>query len=127
MELNQELSQLIQQLYRAAYQCPMKDFKIQSFDLVSHYLPIDSGTWITRGEQKSAFFNEDAFTYQLPANFIEDYHHLSTVSTQVHQVFGVMLGNLGKTIDILDVVPEDEWFGSDMYNLTIKSLTCTTP
>ncbi|WP_319381822.1 LuxR C-terminal-related transcriptional regulator [Thiomicrorhabdus sp.] len=117
MDLLGKTNHLVRQLYRTAYSTPVEDFKDVCFDLVAELFQIDSGTWITRCEREIPFYEQDSFTYRLPAGFMEHYHHLATVSTQVHQVFGVMLGNLGKTLDILDVVPEEEWFGSDMYKL----------
>lgn len=109
--------QLVQTIFSEAYLAPLPEFKARCFELISEVVKIDSGTWITRCERHIPFYENDSFTYQLPKGFIEDYHHLSTVSSQVHQVFGVVLANLGKTMDILDVVPEEEWFGSDMYRL----------
>jgi DNA-binding CsgD family transcriptional regulator len=111
------LNQQVKKLYQAAYESPISEFKARCFELLSGYFEIDSGTWITRCEREMPFYDDDSFCYRLPDGFMEDYHHLSTVSTQVHQVFSVMMGNLGKTLDILDVVPEEEWFGSDMYRL----------
>lgn len=108
---------LVKRIYHEAYRVPIGEFKQVCFELLAEHFDIDSGTWITRCEREIPFYEQDSFTFQLPDGFIEDYHHLSTVSNQVHQVFGVMLGNLGKTLDILDVVPEQEWFGSDMYKL----------
>jgi len=112
-----EPNKLVQSLYRQAYQVPVSGFKSKCFELLAETFNVDSGTWITRCERESPFYEQDSFTYNLPAGFMEDYHALSTVSTQVHQVFGFMMANLGKTMDILDVVPEEEWFGSDMYKL----------
>ena len=117
MMISTQANQLVTQLYREAYATPIAEFKQRCFELMAETFAIDSGTWITRCEREIPFYTQDSFTYQLPDGFMEHYHQLSTVSDQVHQVFGVMLGNLGKTLDILDVVPEDEWFGSDMYKL----------
>lgn len=117
MDLLTETSHLVQQLYRDAYKTPMAEFKQTAFERIANLFNIQSGTWITRSEREIPFYEQDSFTFQLPEGFMEHYHHLSTVSTQVHQVFGVMLGNQGKTLDILDVVPENEWYGSDMYQL----------
>lgn len=117
MNFLSDSNHVIQNLYREAYRTPVAEFKMKAFNLLADHLQIDSGTWVTRTEQRVPFYEQDSFTYQLPEGFMEHYHELSTVSTQVHQVFGVMLGNLGKTMDILDVVPEEEWFGSDMYQL----------
>lgn len=115
--MNEQINQLIRNIYRAAYATPVSEFKRVCFDLLANTLNIQSGTWITRSEQTIRFYESDSFTYQLPTGFMEDYHHLSTVSEQVNQVFSVVLGHQRKTLDILDVVPEDEWYGSDMYRL----------
>lgn len=109
--------ELVKQIYHEAYATPVKDFKKVCFELLGEEFGIDSGTWITRCERVPLFYEQEAYTYQLPPGFMEDYHHLASVSTQVQQVFGYMMGNLGRTLDILDVVPADEWFGSDMYKL----------
>lgn len=114
--LNQS-HELVRQIYHEAYATPLNDFKKVCFDLLAKAFEIDSGTWVTRCERASPFYEQEAYTHQLPAGFMEDYHELSTVSSQVQQVFGFMMGNLGKTLDILDVVPADEWYGSDMYKL----------
>ncbi|WP_029406712.1 helix-turn-helix transcriptional regulator [Thiomicrorhabdus sp. Milos-T2] len=110
-------NQLVQELYRKAYSKPINEFKQCCFDLISEHFKIDSGTWITRCEIDSKFYNNDSFTYKLPENFIEHCHHIPTVSRQIEQVFGVVLGNQGKTFDILDIVPEEEWYESDMYKM----------
>ena len=117
MQELKKYSELVRDIYQLAFVVPIDEFKLRCFELLADTFQIQSGTWITRCERQIPFYEQDSFTYQLPDGFMEDYHHLSTVSTQVHQVFGVMLGNLDKTLDILDVVPEDEWFGSDMYKL----------
>ncbi|WP_296050621.1 LuxR C-terminal-related transcriptional regulator [uncultured Alteromonas sp.] len=110
-------NQVVSELFELAYRVPIGEFKQHCFELIARHLNIDSGVWITRTEQQVRFYEEDSFTFNLPEGFMEDYHHLSTVSQQVQQVFGVMLGNLDKTCDILDIVPEQEWLGSDMYKL----------
>lgn len=110
-------NQVVSELFELAYRVPIGEFKQHCFELIARHLNIDSGVWITRTEQQVRFYEEDSFTFNLPEGFMEDYHHLSTVSQQVQQVFGVMLGNLNKTCDILDIVPEQEWLGSDMYKL----------
>lgn len=117
METRDDLNQLVQELYRVAYSSPISEFKQKCFELIAPVILFDSGTWITRCEHEIPFYEADSFTYNLPDGFMDYYHQLSDVSTQVHQVFGVMLGNMGKTLDILDVVPQDEWYGSDMYQL----------
>lgn len=110
-------NQLIQEIYRKAYSTPIAEFKQSCFDLIAAHFNIDSGTWITRCERDSKFYNNDSFTYQLPPNFIEHCHHIPTVSQQIEQVFGIVLGHQGKTLDILDIVPEQDWFKSDMYKM----------
>lgn len=115
--MNHQINQLIKNIYRAAYSSPVSEFKKTCFDLLAKELNIQSGTWITRSEKNIRFYENDSFTYKLPQGFMEDYHHLSTVSEQVNQVFSVVLGNQRKTLDILDIVPEDEWYNSDMYCL----------
>ena len=110
-------NQVVSELFELAYRVPIGEFKQHCFELIARHLGIDSGVWITRTEQQVRFYEEDSFTFNLPDGFMEDYHHLSTVSQQVQQVFGVMLGNLDKTCDILDIVPKQEWLGSDMYKL----------
>ena len=110
-------NQVVSELFELAYRVPIGEFKQHCFELIARHLNIDSGVWITRTEQQVRFYEEDSFTFNLPEGFMEDYHHLSTVSQQVQQVLGVMLGNLNKTCDILDIVPEQEWLGSDMYKL----------
>lgn len=112
-----ELNDVVMEFYHQAYQRSLIDFKHYAFETLQRYLAIDSGTWITRTEQNIPFYEQDGFLFNLPAGFLEHYHQMASVSTQVQQVFGVMLGNLGKTMDILDIVPENEWYGSDMYNL----------
>ena len=115
--MHKQANELVLKIYRLAYKTSISDFKKQCFELLADALDIQSGTWITRSEKDILFYENDSFTYALPEGFMEDYHHLSSVSEQVNQVFSVLLGNQRKTLDILDVVPSEDWFDSEMYRL----------
>ncbi|MAC46245.1 MAG: hypothetical protein CMI12_05240 [Oceanospirillum sp.] len=117
INLYHSLDDVISQLYQLALTTPHSSFKESAFKVFARCLKADSGVWLTRAEQQIPFYEQDAFTLNLPEGFMEDYHHLSSVSQQVQQVFGIMLGCLGQTKDILDIVPKDEWLNSDMYRL----------
>ncbi|WP_299980091.1 helix-turn-helix transcriptional regulator [uncultured Pseudoteredinibacter sp.] len=111
------LDQIVGEFFELALKEPYDSFKEAAFKLFAEHLDADSGVWITRAEQQIPFYEQDALTLNLPKGFIEDYHDLSSVSQQVQQIFGVMLGNLGHTKDILDILPEEDWLASDMYKL----------
>lgn len=117
MDKYANLDDLICQFYQLALITPVADFKRTAFQLMADTLKADSGVWLTRAEQQIPFYDHDALTLNLPSGFMEDYHQLASVSQQVQQVFGAMLGHLGRTRDILDLMPEDEWLNSDMYRL----------
>ncbi|MCV6588169.1 MAG: helix-turn-helix transcriptional regulator [Marinobacterium sp.] len=117
LEIYHPLNAVVSQFYQLALTTPLPLFKEAAFRVFAQYLDADSGVWLTRAEQQIPFYEHDALTLNLPDGFIEDYHHLATVSQQVQQVFGAMLGQLGRTRDILDLMPEAEWLNSDMYKL----------
>ncbi|MCV6625566.1 MAG: hypothetical protein OIF38_05685, partial [Cellvibrionaceae bacterium] len=117
IEVYTHLQQVISKFYQLALTQPLHTFKNSVFRLLAAELEADSGVWMTRAEQQIPFYEQDAYTLNLPQGFIEDYHDLSSVSQQVQQVFGVMLGCLGQTKDILDILPAEQWLSSDMYRL----------
>lgn len=117
MDSEPALDALISQFYELALTTPLADFKAAAFQCLADQLQADSGVWLTRAEQQIPFYDQDALTLNLPPGFMEDYHQLASVSQQVQQVFGAMLGQLGRTRDILDLMPEAEWRNSDMYRL----------
>ncbi|MEP1386120.1 MAG: helix-turn-helix transcriptional regulator [Paraglaciecola sp.] len=111
---------LIKDIYKQAYQTPTNEFKEKVFQSLKSFLDIDAGTWITRGNTDAHFYESDSYACALPDGFFQEPMHSEEVSEQIQKIFAVVSESPGRTFDILDVLPEGEWFGSALYQLYCK-------
>lgn len=111
---------LIKDIYKFAYQTPTTEFKDKIFSTLSPVLQIDAGTWITRGNTDAHFYESDSYAYCLPGSFVQEPIHFDGVSEQIQNIYNTIASNPGRTFDILDIIPETQWYESELYQLYCK-------
>lgn len=111
---------LIKNIYKYAYQAPTSEYKDKVFSCLSPIIQIDAGTWITRGNTDAHFYESDSYAYRLPDGFFQEPIHFDSVSEQIQNIYNTIATNPGRSFDILDIIPEADWYDSELYQLYCK-------
>jgi len=113
--LEPEINNLIFDVYQLAYQHSIQEFKQAAIERFSQLVPIDGAFWMSRSEVASPYFEEETFTYGLPTGVMDNYLAHPEVLEQAQQLTHQLYLRLGQTVDVKEIIPQQEWLKSDMY------------
>ena len=111
---------LVQDTYGIAHSCSEQMFKQRILERLTQTVQLDTAFWMTRSEVDTPYAAEETYTYNLPEGVQENYIKHPTVFQQALELNQVLMANLGTTIDVKDIIPQQQWLKSDMYLLHCK-------
>lgn len=115
-----DFSRLLHDTYAIAKETSEKDFKHAVIERLKQTVHLDAAFWMTRSEVDTPYVVEETFAYNLPDDIQDNYVKNPTVYQQSLELVQALMENLGQTLDLKDIIPQDEWLKSDLYLLHCK-------
>lgn len=103
-----KIDELIRQLYRKSIQLDANVFKEQALRMLHEVIPFDGAMWATGSFEKDM---HSVVLLELESSFSDT---LMTMH-EVNPLVRALPMNLGKAIDMQDVISDEEFYQSDMY------------
>jgi DNA-binding CsgD family transcriptional regulator len=103
------LQPFISNLYRTGADIPAEQFQSWAYQELKSLVPFDAAIWGTGTVRRGKFHNVTVLG--LPSNFataLEQTRH-------INPLYEAIRGNLGKTIENSDVMPDEEFYRSEIY------------
>lgn len=114
MSTDDPFNEVILTLYRSCREISARDFKEWAMELVRRTLiPFDSGFWGTTGGVVTHEF-DSVYLFNQPFKILEDYER-NMEGLKGDLMGQVVLANPGKTIDLIHVIPMEEWVNHPIY------------
>jgi len=120
MQYPQGFIALLLDTYQIAQRADTADFKYQLLERLKQLVPLDTAFWMTRSEVDTPYQAEETYTYNLPSDVQDNYIRYPTVYQQALELVKVLMDNMGTTIDVKSIMPQEQWLNSDMYLLHCK-------
>lgn len=103
------LQAFISNLYRAGADVPAEQFQSWAYQELRALVPFDAAIWGTGTVKRGKFHNVTVLG--LPSSFANALEQ----TRQINPVYAYIRNNLGKTIENSDVMPDHEFYQSDIY------------
>jgi len=120
MEYHDPFHALLVDTYQIARQVDAANFKAAILQRLKQVVPLDTAFWMTRSEVDTPYVAEETYTYNLPPDVQDNYIRHPTVLQQALELNRVLMENIGTTIDVKSIIPQEQWLSSDMYLLHCK-------
>lgn len=113
-------NELIADIYQIACDADPQSFQAAALNRLTSFVPLDTAFWMTRSEVNTPYEAEETYTHNLPEGVQDNYIKHPTVFEQALALNQVLAANMGKTFDVKEIIPQEEWVQSDMYLLHCK-------
>lgn len=124
MKINKDtataFSQTLLDLYKEAQSLAPETFKTFALNRFSQLVPLDTAFWMIRSEVDTPYAHDESYTHNLPPQVLVQYIEYASVYEQSLLLNKALMDNLGTTIDVKSIIPQEEWLKSDIYLLLCK-------